>query len=110
MAEFDKVKRLYQEHQSGIHDKLVEIMSGRATTHVNAMKKVQWEQQSSDVSPYMETLTKETSTLHRVLSKHLPETTVSMIMDPVFASYRDQWGNAFREVRVTSELGKKRYV
>ncbi|KAH0547790.1 hypothetical protein FGG08_000047 [Glutinoglossum americanum] len=111
MAEFDKVKRLYQEHQSGIHDKLVEIMSGRATTHVNSMKRVQWDQQSSsDVSPYMETLTKETSTLHRVLSKHLPDSTVSMIMDPVFASYRDQWGNAFREVQLVTELGKKRML
>ncbi|KAI9777469.1 MAG: Vacuolar protein sorting-associated protein 54 [Geoglossum umbratile] len=110
MAEFDRVKRLYQEHQSGIHDKLVEIMSGRATTHVNAMKKVQWEQQSSDVNLYMETLTKETSTLHRVLSKHLPDTTVSTIMDPVFASYRDQWGNAFREVQPSTEAGKKRML
>jgi vacuolar protein sorting-associated protein 54 len=111
MAEFDKVKRLYQEHQSGIHDKLVEIMSGRTSTHVNAMKKVQWEQQAPpDVSPYMETLTKETSTLHRVLSKYLPEVTVSMIMDPVFKSYRDQWGNAFREVQLRTDLGKERYV
>ncbi|KAI9767033.1 MAG: hypothetical protein M1840_005992 [Geoglossum simile] len=110
MAEFDRVKRLYQEHQSAIHEKLVEIMSGRATTHVNAMKKVQWEQQSSDVNPYMETLTKETSTLHRVLSKHLPDMTVSMIMDPVFMSYRDQWGNAFREVQLSTEMGKKRML
>ncbi|KAH0562558.1 hypothetical protein GP486_002755 [Trichoglossum hirsutum] len=110
MAEFDKVKRLYQEHQSGVHDKLVEIGSGRATTHVNAMKKVQWEQQAPDVNPYMEALTKETSTLHRVLSKHLPEMTVSMIMDPVFKSYRDQWGSAFREVPLRTELGKKRML
>lgn len=113
LAEFDKVKRLYQEHQSGIHDKLVEIMSGRATTHVNAMKKVSWDgddSTSTGASPYMETLSKETSTLHRVLSKHLPVPTVQTIMIPVFTSYREQWGKAFADVPLGTAKGKERYV
>lgn len=113
LAEFDKVKRLYQEHQAGIHDKLVEIMGGRAATHVNAMKKIDWEDggdESTAVHGYMETLTKETSTLHRVLSKHLPETSVQMIMAPVFRSYRDQWGKAYREAPLASPRGQERYV
>ena len=112
MVEFDKVKRLYQEHQSGINDKLVDIMSGRASTHVLAMKKIEWDklESSQAVSPYMETLVKETTTLHKVLSKHLPELTVRMIMDPVFASYREQWGQAFGDVPVKTAAGKERYV
>ncbi|RAL03075.1 vacuolar protein sorting-associated protein 54 [Aspergillus ibericus CBS 121593] len=110
MGEFDKVKRLYQEHQSGIHEKLVDIMGSRSAIHVNAMKKIDWNAPAggSGVSPYMETLTKETGTLHRVLSKHLPDMTVMMIMDPVFSSYREQWTKAFEEVAVTSETGKQR--
>ena len=112
MVEFDKVKRLYQEHQSGINDKLVDIMSGRATTHVNAMRKTDWNAPSvgQNVSPYMETLVKETITLHKVLSKHLPETTVQIIMYPVFSSYREQWGKAFSEVDVKTTDGKDRYA
>ena len=112
MVEFDKVKRLYQEHQAGINDKLVDIMSGRATTHVNVMKKINWDSSSSSqaVSPYMETLVKETTTLHKVLSKHLPEMTVRMIMDPVFSSYREQWGKAFHDVDVRTVAGKERYA
>ena len=111
MVEFDKVKRLYQEHQSGINDKLVDIMSGRATTHVNVVRKIDWDAPSTsqNVSPYMETLVKETATLHKVLSKHLPEMTVEMIMTPVFSSYREQWGNAFEEVDVKTGAGKQRY-
>ncbi len=111
MVEFDKVKRLYQEHQSGINDKLVDIMSGRATMHVNVMKKITWDAQDASlaVSPYMETLVKETITLHKVLSKHLPEMTVRMIMDPVFSSYREQWGKAFSNVDVRTVTGKERY-
>ena len=111
MGEFDKVKRLYQEHQAGIHDKLVDIMSGRAAMHVSAMKKIKWDEPSDkqEVSPYMETLTKETTTLHKVLSKHLPEMTVMMIMNPVFSSYKEQWSRALREVAVKTESGKERY-
>jgi vacuolar protein sorting-associated protein 54 len=110
MVEFDKVKRLYQEHQSGINDKLVDIMSGRATMHVNVMKKINWDAQDANqsVSPYIETLVKETITLHKVLSKHLPEMTVRMIMDPVFSSYREQWGKAFGDVDVKTAAGKER--
>ncbi|KAG5291556.1 vacuolar sorting-associated protein [Histoplasma ohiense] len=112
MAEFDKVKRLYQEHQSGIHEKLVDIMSSRASIHANSMKKIDWDQvqDTSAVSPYMETLTKETGTLHRVLAKHLPESTVMMIMDPVFASYREQWTKAFQAAALKTESGKERMI
>ena len=111
MIEFDKVKWLYQEHQAGINDKLIDIMSGRATTHVNTMKKIDWDAAGGDsVSPYMETLIKETTTLHKVLSKHLPEMTVQMVMGPVFASYKEQWGKAFAETGVRTEVGKKRYA
>ena len=112
MIEFDKVRRLYQEHQSGINDKLVDIMSSRATTHVTAMKKINWDAPSTSdaVSPYMETLVKETTTLHKVLSKHLPEMTVRAIMGPVFASYREHWGQAFREVNVKTAAGKSRLM
>jgi vacuolar protein sorting-associated protein 54 len=110
MADFDKVKRLYQEHQSGIHEKLVDIMGSRSYVHVNAMRKIDWDSSSgpAGVNTYMETLTKETGTLHRVLSRHLPEMTVMMIMDPVFNSYRDQWTQAFDEAEAKTETGKQR--
>lgn len=110
MGEFDKVKRLYQDHQSGIHEKLVDIMSARSNVHVNAMKKIDWDADSAPngVNAYMETLTKETATLHRVLSKHLPDITVTMIMDPVFRSYRDQWIKAYEETNLRTETGKQR--
>lgn len=110
MGEFDKVKRLYQDHQSGIHEKLVDIMSSRSAVHVSAMKKIDWDAStgSTAVNAYMETLTKETATLHRVLSKHLPDMTVLMIMEPVFKSYRDQWTKAYEETDIKTETGKQR--
>lgn len=112
MNEFDKVKRLFQEHQNGIHEKLVDIMSGRASMHVKAMRNIDWEEAAKNkavsVSPYMETLTKETATLQKVLSKHLPEPVVAGIMIPVFASYREQWTNAYKDVTIKSDAAKER--
>ena len=109
MTEFDKVKRLYQDHQSGIHDKIVDILSGRASTHVNNMKKIDWENPSEKVNDYMATLIKETTTLHKVLNKHLPESSVQMIMIPIMDSYREQWGKAFGAVEIKTPAGKDRY-
>jgi vacuolar protein sorting-associated protein 54 len=111
MGEFDKVRRAYLEHQQSIYDKLVDIMAGRATAHAKAMKTIDWEKGAKEaVNAYMETLTKETSTLHRVLSKHLPEITVRMIMEPVFKSYKEQWGKAFSDVTLGSEAAQSRFV
>lgn len=111
MGEFDKVKRLYQEHHNSISDKLIDIMTSRASTHVKSMKAIDWDvSKSTGVSPYMETLAKETTTLHKVLNKFLPESTVLMIMEPVFKNYREQFGQAFKDVTVETEEGKKRSV
>ncbi|KAI0851578.1 Vps54-domain-containing protein [Daldinia vernicosa] len=109
MGEFDKVKRLFQEHQNSIYDKLVEIMSARASAHAKSMKALNWDQKTeSTVNLYMETLVKETVTLHRVLTKHLPEGTVRLIMTPVFDSYKSQVGKAFQGLDPKTETGVKR--
>lgn len=111
MTEFDKTKREYQEHQAGIHDKFVDIMSGRATYNVKLMKNIDWDtlpNAGATVNGYIETTVKETATLHRVLSRHLPDISVQMIMDPVFESYKEQFGKAFQEVEVKTISGKER--
>lgn len=107
LAEFDKTKRLYQEHQSGIHDKLVEIMTARSSAHVKAMLALNFDIASASPSPYMETLTKETWTLHRVLSRHLDEGEVSMIARRIFAEYKTQWTKAFGDAEAKSEKGQR---
>lgn len=110
MGEFDKVRRLLQEHQDSIHQKLVDIMSARASVHAKTLKAINWDANNVEgPSLYMETLAKETTTLHRNLTKHLPETSVQLIMMPVFASYRDQLGDAFRQTEMRLESGQNRY-
>ncbi|EXF77171.1 hypothetical protein CFIO01_13646 [Colletotrichum fioriniae PJ7] len=107
MGEFDKVRRLFQEHQNSIYDKLVEIMSGRAAQHSKSMRAIDWDHDGSQSThPYMETLAKETTTLHRVLTKHLPETSVQLIMGPVFSSYKDQFGRVFEVADPKTAIGR----
>ncbi|CAJ2507381.1 Uu.00g085670.m01.CDS01 [Anthostomella pinea] len=109
MGEFDKVKRLFQEHQNNIYDKLVEIMTGRASAHAKTIKGLNWEQEmSSKVNEYMERLVKETVTLHRVLTKHLPEGTVRFIMTPVFQSYKSQLGLSLEGIEAKTETALDR--
>lgn len=114
MSDFDRVRYAFQEHQNSIHEKLIDIMSSRATTHVRSMKQIDWAQaaqkEPESVSRYMETLCKETATLQKVLAKHLPEGVVMGIMGPVFQSYRQQLQEAFEEVEIRSEAEKKRML
>ncbi|KAI1337513.1 Vps54-like protein-domain-containing protein [Xylariaceae sp. FL0016] len=109
MGEFDKVRRLFQEHQNNIYDKLVEIMSGRASAHARTIKGLDWNTEvDTKVNVYMEKLVTETLTLHRVLTKHLPEGTVRLIMSPVFASYKSQLGKSFEGLEVKDETATTR--
>ncbi|ROT39237.1 vacuolar protein sorting-associated protein [Sodiomyces alkalinus F11] len=108
MGEFDKVRRLFQEHQNSIFDKLVDIMGGRVAYHSKAIKAIDWDGDGAQsVHPYMEALVKETATLHRVLSKHVPESSVQMVMVPVFASYKEQLGKVFDAADPKTEAGRQ---
>ena len=111
MGEFDRTRRSFLEHQQSIYDKLLDIMSGRATTHAKAMKTLNWEKEGKGgVNTYMELLVKETNTLHKVMTKHLPAGTVQMIMQPIFKAYKEQWGKAFGDVILDSEDAQQRFV
>lgn len=112
-AEFEKFERLVREHQSGIRDQLVEIMVSRSGAHVKAMAAINFdntlkEGSEGSLSPYMETLTKETLTLHRVLGRYLSDMEVGNIMSRIRDGYRDQWVKAFKEVSIKTAAGKVR--
>jgi vacuolar protein sorting-associated protein 54 len=110
LAEYDNVKRLLQDQQVSIHDKLIDILINRAAIHVRNLEKIDWDGDAErDVSPNMETLTKETVTLHSVISRYLTEIAVRMIMAPVFESYREQVGKVFMDANVKTGPGKARY-
>ncbi|RVD87987.1 uncharacterized protein DFL_002187 [Arthrobotrys flagrans] len=114
LPEFDRLKRTFQEHQSEIHSKLISIMSDRLMAHVrNVRQNIDWDGPGGvegKVSAYMETLVKETTTLNKVLSKHLSEEVLGSIMGPVFAVYKKRLGDAYAVVPVKTEVGRGRML
>jgi vacuolar protein sorting-associated protein 54 len=113
ISEFDNVKRLLHDQQNQIHEKLTDILSGRATVHMRSLKKVEWDDEAEikrDVSASMESLTKDTVTMHKVINKYLSDMQVRMIMGPVFESYREQVGKVITDAKVKTAGGKARYV
>jgi vacuolar protein sorting-associated protein 54 len=110
MGEFDKARHLMQEHQDGIYQKMIEIMRNRAAAATREMRRLNWDEPGSSpdsVHAYVEGLSRDTTILHRVLTKHLPDVAVKMIMYPVFDSYKEQFGRALREATPTTAVGKE---
>ncbi|KAJ4309407.1 hypothetical protein N0V84_011515 [Fusarium piperis] len=108
VVEFDEVKRLYQEQESRMNDKLVDIISRLAQAHVKVLKHIGWDNGQKDVHPYMATLVKDTTSLHCILTKKMPKGTVATVMVPVFLIYKAQFGQAFQEMGAVTESGRDR--
>ena len=49
---------------------------------------------------------KETSTLYKVLSKHLPPMTLLSIMGPVFTCYKEKLVEVYSKIELRSEVAK----
>lgn len=110
MGEFDKVCRSFQEHKDGIYQKLVEIMSSRASLLSKKARETDWSKESAgDVRKYTTDLARDTSKLYKALSKRLPQEAVQLVMLPVFASYKDYLGTAFKEAELKIETDRDWY-
>lgn len=112
MNEFERCRRMVSEHEEQIRDKFGDIMRGRGLAHVKSFRALDWQDMppKEGANAYMETLCKETITLHKVLSKHLPSETVASIMQPVWSGYKSMLGRAYEEQLVPGEGPWQRYV
>jgi vacuolar protein sorting-associated protein 54 len=111
MEEFDRLKRAFLEHQSFIYDKLVDIMSSRATTCIRAMEIAEWDEADEvekNISPCVEKLVTEVLTLKRVLNKFLPPASAEMIMGRVFVNFKEQFIKIFEVAVVHTDAGQAR--
>ncbi|KAM5341815.1 hypothetical protein ACJ41O_014846 [Fusarium nematophilum] len=107
MGDFDKVRHALQEHQDAIYQKLIEIMTSRARLLSNKARETNWaEENVGDVRKYMVDLTSVTRKLYKALSKRLSEGAVQLVMVPVFESYKDHLGTAFKEADPETETGR----
>ncbi|CAG8480788.1 15770_t:CDS:10 [Cetraspora pellucida] len=59
-------------------------------------------------NPYMESLVKETTTLHKVLNKYLPQEILQNVMSDVFKSSNTKIAEEIAKVNIYTPLGKER--
>ncbi|KAK3847864.1 MAG: Vps54-like protein-domain-containing protein [Linnemannia gamsii] len=89
LTEFDRILRDFQEHQNEIHSKLVAIMTERLALHIRSMNNPavvdydalnkptqQLANGGASVNAFMDGLVKDATTLHKVLSRFLPATSM----------------------------------
>ncbi|KAI8336713.1 Vps54-like protein-domain-containing protein [Chlamydoabsidia padenii] len=113
LSEFDRVGNDFKGHQQEIHVKLVSIMNERFSIHIKAMQVIQWDIDDTtgkQANIYMETLVKETMTLHKVLSKYLPSKDLQFIMVQVFQSFTTKLSEVVDQTTINTDQGKARLL
>lgn len=113
LVEFDKLKRDYQEHQFEIHAKLVAIMGDRLSVHCRGLQNIDWNApaeadgpEDSPPSKSIADLVKETTTLHKVLSRYLQAIVVEQITRQVLDAIVKRFSTEFSKVEVTLAGGE----
>ncbi|KAF8643808.1 hypothetical protein AX16_008826 [Volvariella volvacea WC 439] len=112
LIDFDKLKRDFQDHQNEIHDKLIAIMGDRLSAHIVTLQGIDWNvpKPGGGVNEYMEILTKETVTLHRVLSRYLSTQIVEYVMTQVFAAINHRLSEEYGKIELPNQAAKDRLL
>ncbi|KAJ3125367.1 hypothetical protein HK098_000314 [Nowakowskiella sp. JEL0407] len=113
LNDFDRLLRDFRDHQNELYLKLVSIMNERLAVHCRTLQTTNWdnvESNNDEASPYMALLVKETTTLHKVLSKFLTPDTLKMVISEVFKSYTTKIEEDLKKVEIYSSSGKNRLL
>lgn len=111
LTEFDKLKRDYQEHQYEIHAKLVAIMNDRLVVHCKSLQTIDWTvERAAGVNSYMETLVKETATLHKVLAKYLHGPTLDQVIGQVLSDINARLADEYGKIELKDLDAKARML
>ncbi|CAJ0626028.1 10100_t:CDS:10 [Entrophospora sp. SA101] len=112
LTEFDRIKNDYVNHQNEIHAKLVSIMNERLIHHLRTFQSLNWDELQNKEGPnsYIESLIKETSTLHKVLNKYLPPETLQNVMTQIFKSSMSKIAEEIGKLNINTSDGKKRLI
>lgn len=113
LVDFDKLKRDCQEHQNEIHAKLVAIMGDRLSVHCQTLQEIKWEQPAASKgkpNAYIETLVKETGTLHKVLLKYLAGSALEVVMMQVLSAINSRLAEEFSRITLKSDVAKDRML
>eukprot|EP00123_Amoebidium_parasiticum_P014515 comp22532_c0_seq1/m.34211 comp22532_c0_seq1/g.34211 ORF comp22532_c0_seq1/g.34211 comp22532_c0_seq1/m.34211 type:complete len:943 (-) comp22532_c0_seq1:581-3409(-) len=107
LADFERIAQDYSAHQSQIVAKIVEIMEGVFDRLVGKNPRFSGELRD-DASPYMKSVVKETTKLHKVLLGILPPPQLNMIFGQVFALLNVRFKEAYESVDLRAQDTQRR--
>ncbi|KAJ1344978.1 hypothetical protein BSLG_000493 [Batrachochytrium salamandrivorans] len=117
LTDFDRILRDFKEHQNELYAKLVSIMNDRLGPHASKLGAITWDNPDPKeisaeeaVTVHMAVLIKETTTLHKVLSKYLPGESLRSIFGEIFRSYVKRLDEEFHKIDLFSSAGKNRLL
>jgi vacuolar protein sorting-associated protein 54 len=113
LTEFDKLKRDFQEHQYEIHAKFVAIINDRLLVHCKALREIDWtvdRPAGSSANPYMETLVKETTMLHKVLAKYLHGPTLDQVIGQVLSDVNARLAEEYGKIELRDVAARDRML
>ncbi|KAG0216152.1 hypothetical protein BGX33_000416 [Mortierella sp. NVP41] len=121
LTEFDRILRDFQEHQNEIHSKLVAIMTERLALHIRSMTNPavvdydalnkptqQLANGGGSVNAFMDGLVKDATTLHKVLGRFLPATSMRRVIDEVLQIFTTRLEEEIQKLPIATPLGKTR--
>lgn len=113
LVDFDKLKQDLQDHLNEINDKLVSIMGDRLAIHCKTLQSLDWSAQpDSDTPPkpsgYMEALIKETTTLHKVLSRFMPGQALEFVMMQVLSTITSRLAEEYSKMELPDNKAKSK--
>ncbi|XP_026458093.1 vacuolar protein sorting-associated protein 54, chloroplastic-like [Papaver somniferum] len=113
MSEIGRVAQDYKVHRDEIHSKLVQIMRERLLVHLRGLPQIveSWnrpEDNDSQPSQFVRSLTKEVGFFQRILSRTLHENDVQAIFGQVVQIFHTQISDAYSGLEITTPQAKNR--
>ncbi|KAK4530869.1 hypothetical protein CCYA_CCYA06G1726 [Cyanidiococcus yangmingshanensis] len=105
---FERTLADYEVHRNQLLNKIVVIMQGRLRNRIAELRhfawqehRIQWQGRLPEASPWISALTKDFTTLHRILSPILSVTAQREVLDQILSSYAASLREEF--ARLTEE-------
>lgn len=107
LLEFDKVCNDFTEHKTQIFKKLIYIMEDRLGTQCRDFSLVDWESMKPETqSSPIETMVRESTLLHKVISKILPVVELKQIFKEIFTLYTTSLTLEISKTKISSVVAK----
>ncbi|CDW75065.1 UNKNOWN [Stylonychia lemnae] len=113
-AEFVKLSEDLKNHKNGIFEKLQQMVTDSIQDNCDEAKgKIEWDKQLEKgdkvaVNPYIQSISKDVTNMHKVLSGVLPKHSIEIIFGQIFRFLMKTFDDFYASVNTQTKYGKSR--